>query len=459
MIDNASNKIIDYKALFEAVPGLYLVLLPDAPVYTIAAVSDSYLRATMTQREEITGRELFDVFPDNPDDPSATGTSNLKSSLEKVLNGKTPHSMAIQKYDIQRPETDGGGFEERYWSPLNTPVLNNKKEITYIIHQVEDVTELVRHQQKDIEQKKVSEKASYVEKRMMNFMEVLLKFTLMDFSIRAEVGDKGDELDAIAVGLNTMGEELDAEIKRRRNYERQLEIKSKQLEISNKDLEYFAYIASHDLQEPLRMISSFLQLLEKKLKDKLDTETKEYIDFAVDGSKRMKNMIEDLLSYSRLISKKSQFEKINTKEILKDVLTDLSEKIKETEAKINSNHLPEIIADKIKITRIFQNLISNSLKFSKKGIPPEITIDCKETPEEYLFSVTDNGIGIKKEYSEKIFLLFQRLNRNNNIPGTGIGLAECKKIVELHEGKIWVESELDKGSVFYFTINKNLNTH
>jgi signal transduction histidine kinase len=459
MTSAASDKIVDYKAFFEAVPGLYLILLPNAPHYTIVAVSNSYLQATMTKRDEITGRGLFEVFPDNPDDPSATGTSNLKSSLEKVLGGKIAHTMAIQKYDIQRPEASGGGFEERYWSPLNTPVLNDKKEITYIIHQVEDVTELIRHQQKDAKQVIAIEKASYIEKRMNDFMEVLLKFTLMDFSVKAEVGNKGDELDAIAVGLNTLSEELEAEIKRRQKYEKELEIKSKQLEISNKDLEYFAYIASHDLQEPLRMISSFLQLLEKKLKNELDQDALDYIGFAVNGAKRMKNMIDDLLSYSRVISKKVQFENVNTNEILKEILFDLSEKIKETKATISNSTLPEIIADKVKITRLFQNLLCNALKFSREGVPLEISVEYEERPEEYLFWIKDNGIGIKKEYSQKIFLLFQRLNRSENVSGTGIGLAECKKIVELHGGKIWVESELNKGAIFYFTINKKIITN
>ncbi len=371
-------------------------------------------------------------------------------SEERKIIQKVQAGEKITHYETVRKRKDGRKIDV---SLTLSPINDNGQKVTGIAMILRDISE-----KKRIE-KDLAEKANYMEKRMMDFMEVLLKFTLMDFSAKATIGDKGDELDAIALGLNTLSEELEAEIKRRKNYEKQLEIKSKQLEISNKDLEYFAYIASHDLQEPLRMISSFLQLLEKKLKNKLDPEAKEYIDFAVDGSKRMKNMINDLLSYSRLISKKTQFEKININQIFKEVVLDLSEKIKETEAKVNSSSLPEIIADKVKINRIFQNLISNSLKFLRKGVPPEITVDCKENAEEYLFSIKDNGIGIKKEYCEKIFLLFQRLNRNNNFPGTGIGLAECKKIVELHGGKIWVESEIDKGSAFYFTINKKLNNN
>src|SRR6185436_7505798 len=127
----------DFRALFEAAPGLYLVLTPD---FTIAGVSDAYARATMTRREDIVGRGLFGVFPDNPDDPDATGTANLRASLERVLRNRAPDAMAVQKYDIRRPDSEGGGFEERYWSPLNAPVLGRNGEVAYIIHQVEDVT-------------------------------------------------------------------------------------------------------------------------------------------------------------------------------------------------------------------------------------------------------------------------------------------------------------------------------
>ncbi len=134
----------DFRALFEAVPGLYLVLRPNPPLFTIVAVSDAYLRATMTEREKILGRALFEVFPDNPDEPSATGTTNLRASLHAVLSRRAPHTMAVQKYDIRRPESEGGTFEERYWSPVNAPVTGEEGEVRYIIHRVEDVTDLVR---------------------------------------------------------------------------------------------------------------------------------------------------------------------------------------------------------------------------------------------------------------------------------------------------------------------------
>src|SRR5437870_3277872 len=144
----------DFRALFESAPGLYLVLTPD---FSIVAVSDAYLRATMTKREEILGREIFDVFPDNPEDPTATGVRNLRASLCRVLRNRAPDAMAVQKYDIRRPESDGGGFEERYWSPLNSPVFGEHDEITAIIHRVEDVTEFVHLKQVGSEQHKLTE--------------------------------------------------------------------------------------------------------------------------------------------------------------------------------------------------------------------------------------------------------------------------------------------------------------
>ena len=144
----------DFQVLFQSAPGLYLVLTPDL---TIVAVGDAYLRATMTTRKEILGRGIFDVFPDNPDDPSASGTRNLRTSLEQVLREKTPDTMAVQKYDIRKPESEGGGFEERFWSPVNSPVLGQDKDIAYIIHRVEDVTEFVRVRQQGLEQKKLAD--------------------------------------------------------------------------------------------------------------------------------------------------------------------------------------------------------------------------------------------------------------------------------------------------------------
>jgi signal transduction histidine kinase len=217
-----------------------------------------------------------------------------------------------------------------------------------------------------------------------------------------------------------------------------------------KESQHFAYAASHDLQEPLRMITSYLQIVSNRYKDKLDPEGVEFIGFALDGSARMKNLINGLLEFSRL-NNITELKKMNTNATLSSVLETLSFYIKESNAEIKSDDLPELTADPNLIAKLFQHLISNAIKF-KNTDPLKINISVDKLDSSYRFSVTDNGIGIPKEYFEKIFVIFQRLHSKNKYPGTGIGLALCKKIVEQHGGNMWVESEVNKGTTFYFTI-------
>lgn len=217
-----------------------------------------------------------------------------------------------------------------------------------------------------------------------------------------------------------------------------------------KESQHFAYAASHDLQEPLRMITSYLQIVSNRYKDKLDPEGVEFIGFALDGSARMKNLINGLLEFSRL-NNITELKKMNTNATLSSVLETLSFYIKESNAEIKSDDLPELTADPNLIAKLFQHLISNAIKF-KNNDPLKINISVEKLDSAYRFAVQDNGIGIPKEYFEKIFVIFQRLHSKNKYPGTGIGLALCKKIVEQHGGTMWVESEVDKGATFYFTI-------
>jgi signal transduction histidine kinase/DNA-binding LacI/PurR family transcriptional regulator len=224
---------------------------------------------------------------------------------------------------------------------------------------------------------------------------------------------------------------------------------------SNKDLEQFAYVAFHDLQEPLRMVRSYLQLLEKKFKDNFDEDIIDYISFASEGSLRMYNLINGLLYYSRITSKTIPFVSFNSSELLQEVLLDLSILIKDKKAEILYDTLPEIVGDRSQIKRLFQNLISNALKFNLQE-QPIVNITCKQNDKEWQFSVTDNGIGIDPVFFNKIFLLFQRLNKREQFKGNGIGLSVCKKIVERHEGRISVESELGKWTTFHFSIKKNI---
>jgi light-regulated signal transduction histidine kinase (bacteriophytochrome) len=233
-----------------------------------------------------------------------------------------------------------------------------------------------------------------------------------------------------------------------------LESHAKELLESNAELEKFANIASHDLQEPLRMVSSFLGLIEKKYSPIIDETGKKYIDFAIDGTKRMRQMILDLLEYSRIGKKEDKKEDLNLNELMNEIRMLLQKSIEEKAASFEIAPLPTIHSFRAPILQVFQNLIENALKYSKQDLSPRISISFTELKDHWQFSVSDNGIGIKEEYYSKIFVIFQRLHSKDEIPGSGLGLAVAKKIVENLGGKIWVQSEEGKGSTFYFTISK-----
>lgn len=226
----------------------------------------------------------------------------------------------------------------------------------------------------------------------------------------------------------------------------------KKLEISNKELEQFAYVASHDLQEPLRMVTSFTQLLARRYKKKLDSNADDYIDFIVEGSHRMKNLIDDLLVYSRLNTVKAEYQFSDLNQVLDKVLLGMKNTITEEQVQITHDKLPTVRCDSSQLGQVFQNLISNSIKFHKTT--PKIHISSEETPEEWILGVSDEGIGIDPKHQEQIFDVFKRLHTRMEYPGTGIGLSICKRVVDRHDGKIWVKSELGKGSSFYFTLPK-----
>jgi PAS domain S-box-containing protein len=241
------------------------------------------------------------------------------------------------------------------------------------------------------------------------------------------------------------------DISERKKAEEVLKLKMEELRRSNEELEQFAYVSSHDLQEPLRMISSYLQLLQRRYQGKLDEKADKYIYFAVDGAVRMQTLINDLLELSRVATRAREPEPTNSELVLDQVLSSLDLYIKQNRATITHDSLPEVIADSTQLGQLFQNLIANGIKFHSEK-PPEIYVSAEKKANEWLFSVKDNGIGIDPQYFEKIFEVFKRLHKKENYPGTGIGLAICKKIVERHGGCIWVESEVGKGATFYFTL-------
>lgn len=239
------------------------------------------------------------------------------------------------------------------------------------------------------------------------------------------------------------------------NANKMLDRRADELQASNKELERFAYVASHDLQEPLRMVSSFLHLLEKRMEDKLDETSREYIDFAVDGSERMKKLIQDLLQYSRVGTEKEAIKEVDCNEVMNAVKADLALSVSEANAKLIIHPLPVIKAVYPQMIQLFQNLVANALKYRSEK-QPEIEIGCSNNNDQWEFYVRDNGIGIDPKFFDKIFIIFQRLHSKKDYSGTGIGLSICKKIVEKHGGRIRVESQAGKGSTFFFTISKHI---
>lgn len=232
-------------------------------------------------------------------------------------------------------------------------------------------------------------------------------------------------------------------------------VHAKDLASSNKELEQFAYVASHDLQEPLRMVTSFLSQLEKKYEHLIDAKGKRYIDFAVDGARRMRQIILDLLEFSRVGRKDDNLETVDLNEIVSEIRLLFRKQLEEKKAVIHSDKLPVVMAGIAPMRQIFQNLVGNALKYSREGVPAEVSIKVQEHASEWQFAVADNGIGIEEEYFGKIFVIFQRLHNKDEYSGTGIGLAVTKKIVESLGGKIWLQSEEGKGTTFYFTILKH----
>ena len=243
------------------------------------------------------------------------------------------------------------------------------------------------------------------------------------------------------------------DITQRRLNELEIESQNKRLQIQNKELEQFSYIASHDLQEPLRTLISFAELLKEEYSGKLDENADIYLNYILQSSGRMQNLVKGLLDYTR-IGKERELSSVDCKLLIYQILTDLQLSISESEALITVKELPIINAFAIELRLLFQNLISNALKFRRKGIAPEIEISAIDKDKYWLFALKDNGIGIDKNDKEKIFIIFKRLHNRGEYEGTGIGLSHSKKIVELHGGQIWVESNLGEGSTFYFTIPK-----
>jgi signal transduction histidine kinase len=302
----------------------------------------------------------------------------------------------------------------------------------------------------------------FVLRRIRGLVTAAKRMRMGDLSARSGVEHGPGEINQLAQSFDEMAATLEqrvgelqraeAELKafneelERRVVERTLELKR-----SNEDLEQFAYVASHDLQEPLRMITNYLQLLRQRYKDSLDPSAHEFIGFALDGSKRMHQLIHDLLAYSRVGTHGKEFVPTDCGQALADALANLAIAIEDAKVEITHDSLPAVLGDEVQLTQLFQNLVGNAVKF-RSDAPPRIHVGVQRKGNEWEFTVRDNGIGIAEQDFQRIFVVFQRLHGREKYPGTGIGLSVCKKIVERHGGRIWVESKPGKGTTFHFTM-------
>lgn len=407
--------VVDFKLLFESVPGLYLVLTPEL---MIVAVSDAYLQATMTRRDEIIGRYIFDVFPDNPDDGAATGVCNLRASLERVLLNRAVDTMAVQKYDIRRPEIRGGGFEKRYWSPVNAPAFDHDGKVKYIIHRVEDVTEFIELKQRDSEQGDPTD----------------------EFRIRGE--NLGSEVYMRAQEIQRMNKKLS---------EAHLQLR----EESRRKDEYLAILA-HELRNPLAPLCTGLELI-KDIQDEpaLLKEVSETMARQLDHIVRL---VDDLLDLSRFNEGKIilRKERVILAHMVNQAI-EVSQSFIEKEGHHLTVTLPQdpviIEADKTRMVQIVSNLLINSAKFTQGS--GKIEFCAHQRRNEVTFVVRDTGIGIPQDKLETIFEMFFKLEDSINRfhGGLGIGLALVKQLVTLHGGSVKADSKgLGQGSEFIVSL-------
>ncbi len=327
-----------------------------------------------------------------------------------------------------------------YMNPAGLKLLGARSEGELLGREIQ---EIISPEFRDIVRSRVEQ----VQEKGLSVPEIEQQFVRLD-------GAKVD-VSVSSVPIDYQGESgilmFAEDISARKKAEEELRRSHDELERSNAELQQFAYVASHDLQEPLRMVSSYMALMERRYKGRLDADADDFIGYAVDGAKHMRMLINDLLEYSRVGTHGKAFGPVDCETLLSRVLDHLQLLIEDSGATVTHDHLPTVIGDDAQLMRLFQNLIHNSLKF-KNDSPPLIDVSAELYNGNWLFSLHDNGIGIDPQYTDRIFVIFQKLHNRDEYPGTGIGLAICKKIVERHGGNIWVQSEPGKGATFFFTI-------
>lgn len=409
------------QALFENAPGLFLVLNPD---FRIVAVSDEYLRATMNKREDILNCGIFEVFPDNPADPEATGVRNLTASLNRVLKDKVTDTMALQKYDIPSP---GGGFEERYWSAINAPVFYANHETALIIHRVEDVTAYVHLQQEKLHQERLTD-------------ELARRAVVME----AEIYNRTQEVAEANLKLKQAIQDLSLA-------NGQLNQKTSELKTAVEELEAFSSSVAHDLKNPLLVIEGFSLMLAKQA-GCLDAESRRLLEVIRTNTRHMRQLINDLLMLSKTGRHRVKKSTLNLAEMTKQVFAELRRQEGRRDLQLMVEDLPLALGDPGLLMQVLVNLLSNAIKFTGTRETALIVVGGKAGDQENIYFVQDNGVGFEEKYSHKLFEVFQRLHSWEEFEGTGLGLTIVKRIVQRHGGRVWAEGKVGQGATFYFSL-------
>jgi len=390
---------LDFRSLFESAPGCYLVLDREL---VIVAVSDAYLDATMTRREEILGRGLFEIFPDNPDDPAASGVGNLRASLDRVRHGRVPDTMAVQKYDIRRPEAEGGGFEVRYWSPLNTPVLGADGDLAYIIHRVEDVTEFVRLQERGSQQQQRNAR-------------------------------------------------MEAEILQR---SMELQEANRQLRAADAAKSEFLSRMSHELRTPLNAILGFGQLLEL---DELSDQQHDSLAHMLSGARHLLALINEVLDIAAIEAGGLQvsLEPVAVAEVVAEAVMLMRPLADQHGILLVGPDQPcadQVLGDRQRLKQVLLNLLSNAVKYNRVGGSVELACD-HVAAGRLRITVADTGPGIPPDALDRLFVPFERLERDQGaVEGTGLGLPLSQRLARAMGGTLDLTSVPGQGSTFWIEL-------
>lgn len=427
---------LHFQSFFESSPGLFLVLKPDL---TIVAVSDAYLAATMTRREEIVGRGLFEVFPDNPEDATATGVHNLRASLDRVREHRTSDTMAVQKYDIRRPASEGGAFEERYWSPVNSPVLGPDGEIEYLIHRVEDVTEFVRNHRGTPMRTRTDQMEAEIYLRGQQLARANEELLASNQALTAEVTERTHAEDA----LRRLRDDLERRVEERTA---DLSASNAALQEADRRKDRFVMMLAHELRNPLAPIRTSLELLETSQTDHQVVEHARAIMARQIG--HMTRIIDDLLDVSRLMRGRVELrpERLDLGRLTRTIIEDQRAAGDQAGLVLNVD-LPElpvwVNADPTRLTQVIDNLLQNAVKFTDPGGSVTVRVETDASRQQATLTVRDTGVGIEQLLLPQVFDTFMQadasLDRSKG--GLGLGLSVVKGLVELHGGTVEARSE------------------